>query len=116
MRDVLWQPYPLIDLSKKSDEKLKEFLKYGIVARTMKYIYEEDCLIILRDIIGDLSTIETSGEMDYIYKVLSYIVEAGEIDKQEFIKVVKSSLTKVNEAGVMTLADQFRQEGRQEGR
>jgi predicted transposase/invertase (TIGR01784 family) len=113
-REILWQPYRLIDLSKTSDEKLKEFLRYGVIARTMKHIYEKDFLPILKDIIKDLQNIEIQGEMNYIYTVLSYIIEAGELNKQEFIETVKTGLTQVNEVNVMTLAEQFRQEGRQE--
>jgi len=52
--------------------------------------------------------------MNYIYTVLSYIIEVGELDKQEFVKTVKTGLTQVNEVNIMTLAEQFRQEGRQE--
>jgi predicted transposase/invertase (TIGR01784 family) len=51
--------------------------------------------------------------MNYIYTILSYIVEAGELDKQEFIQTVKTGLTQ--EVNIMTLAEQFKQEGRQEG-
>jgi conserved hypothetical protein (putative transposase or invertase) len=115
-QDILWKPYRLIDLSKISDEKLKEFLRYGIIARTMKYIYQKDFLPALKNIIGDLKAIEGFGEMNYIYTILSYIIEAGEIpDRQEFINTIKTGLTTVDEEKVMTLAEQFRQEGKQEG-
>jgi len=110
-KDILWQPYRLIDLSKISDEKLKEFLRYGVIARTMKHIYQRDFLPILKDIIKDLRDIEAIGEKSYIYAILSYIVEAGEVSKQEFIETVKTGLSQVNEVNIMTLAEQFRQEG-----
>jgi len=115
-KDILWQPYRLIDLSKIPDKKLKEFLRYGVIARTMKHIYEKDFLPALKDLINDLKDIETQGEMNYIYTILSYIIEAGELDKQEFVKTVKTGLTQVNEVNIMTLAEQFRQEGRREGK
>ena len=112
-KDILWQPYRLIDLSKIPDEKLKGFLRYGVIARTMKHIYEKDFLPTLKDLINDLKDIETQGEMNYIYTVLSYIIEAGELNKQEFIQTVKTGLTQ--EVNIMTLAEQFRQEGYQKG-
>lgn len=112
---ILWQPYQLVDLSKISDEELKEFLRYGVIARTMKHIYAKDFLPILKDLIKDLHDIEIQGELNYIYTVLSYIIEAGELNKQEFIEIVKTGLTQVNEVNVMTLAEQFRQEGLQKG-
>ena len=44
--------------------------------------------------------------MSYIYKVLSYIVEAGKVKEQDFIKTVKADLTTINEEKIMTLAEQ----------
>jgi predicted transposase/invertase (TIGR01784 family) len=110
-KDILWQPYQLIDLSKTPDEKLKEFLRYGIIAKTMKYIHQKDFIPMLREIVKDLRTIENFVDMHYIYTILSYIIEAGELDKQEFITTVKAGLTQVSEVNIMTLAEQFRQEG-----
>jgi predicted transposase/invertase (TIGR01784 family) len=91
-------------------------LRYGVIARTMKHIYERDFLPVLKELIEDLRTIEGLGDIDYIYKLLSYIIEAGELDKQEFIETVKTGLTQVNEVNVMTLAEQFRQEGYERAR
>jgi predicted transposase/invertase (TIGR01784 family) len=115
-KDILWQPYKLIDLSKIPDKHLKQYLRYGVIARTMKHIYERDFLPVLKELIEDLRTIEGLGDIDYIYKLLSYIIEAGELDKQEFIETVKTGLTQVNEVNVMTLAEQFRQEGYERAR
>jgi len=113
-KDILWQPYRLIDLSKVPDEKLKQFLRYGVLARIMKHIYQKDFLPILKGLLNDLREIEIKGEKDYIYTVLSYIIEAGDLERQEFIDTVKTGL-KVNEDQIMTLAEQFRQEGLQKG-
>jgi predicted transposase/invertase (TIGR01784 family) len=113
-KDILWQPYRLIDLSKIPDEKLKEFLRYGVIARTMKHIYTKDFLPVLKDLINDLKNIETQGEMNYIYTVLSYIIEAGELDKQEFVKTVETGFKQ--EVNIMTLAEQFKQEGYRKGK
>lgn len=114
-KDILWQPYQLINLYKIPDEQLKRFLRYGIVARTMKHIYEKDFLPTLRELIEDLKAVEGLGDMDYIYRLLSYIIEAGELNRQDFIETVKIGLTQIKEENVMTLAEQFRQEGKQQG-
>ena len=63
----------------------------------------------------NLNDIEKQGEMSYIYTILSYIVEASEIGKQDFIDTVKTGLSAINEEKIMTLAEQFRQEGKQLG-
>ena len=112
-KDILWRPCRLIDLSKIPDKTLKEFLRYGIIARTMKHIYEKDFLPVLKEIVCDLKNIGGQDDIAYIHTVLSYIIEAGELDKQEFIQTVNAGLTQ--EVNIMTLAEQFRQEGRQEG-
>ena len=113
-KDILWKPYQLVDLSKIPDEKLKASIRYGIVAYTMKHIHNKNFLPILKSIINELKPIEEHDDMDYIYKTLSYIIEASEINKQDFINVVKTGLS-ISGEKVMTLAEQFRQEGMQEG-
>ena len=115
-QDILWKPYQLIDLSTISDDKLKESLWYGIAAYVMKHIFEKDFLPALKDIINNLKDIETQGEMSYLYTTLSYIVEASEIKKEDFISTVKTGLSAITEETIMTLAEQFRQEGVQAGK
>lgn len=114
--DILWKPCQLIDLSKIPDDKLKDYLFYGVVAYVMKHIYEKDLLPVLKNIVNDLKLIENQCGWSYISKVLTYILEAGEeIDKKDFVDTVKTGLSSITEDKIMTLAEQFRQEGRQEG-
>ena len=115
-QDILWKPYQLIDLSKISDEKLKSSLRYGIMGYTMKHIYEKNFLPALKNIVNNLQVIEKQGEMSYIYRILSYVVEASEIKEEELINTVKIGLSNLNEEKVMTLAEQLRQEGWQKGK
>jgi len=117
MQDILWKPYQLIDLSKIPDEKLKANLHYGIAAYTMKHIFEKNLIPILKNVLAEIKPIEKEFGMDsYIDKILSYFIEVGEINKQDFVNTVKTSLTTINEDKLMTLAEQFRQEGEQRGR
>ena len=116
-RDILWKPYQLINLSKISDEKLKANIRYGIVAYAMKHIYKKNIVPILKNILECLNPVANQEGMEYhLHQILSYIIDASEIDKQEFINIVKTGLPAINEDQIMTLADQFRQEGRQEGK
>lgn len=114
-QDILWKPCQLIDLFKVSDEKLKDQLFYGVVAYVMKYIYEKDFLPIFKNAIDDIRSVENQCSVDYISKVLTYILEASEINKQNFIDTVKIGLSTMGEEKAMRLAEQFKQEGRQEG-
>ena len=113
-QDILWQPFKLIDLSTIPDDKLKSSLRYGVAGYVMKHIFEQDILPVLKEAVKHLRPIEKSGEYSYIYKVLSYIVEASEIKTQDFINTVKTGLITINEEKIMTLAEQWREEGRQE--
>ena len=116
-QDTLWKPYQLIDLSKISDEKLKANIRSGIVLYTMKHIFKKDLVPVLKNIINDIKPIESQVGMEYyICRLLSYIIEASDIDEQEFVNIVKTGLTTINEEKIMTLAERLRQEGRQEGR
>ena len=78
-KDILWNPYKLVNISKIPDEQLSKFLHYGILARTMKYIWEDDFLPILEKIVSDLKKLKLTGEEHYLYTVLSYIVNASRI-------------------------------------
>jgi predicted transposase/invertase (TIGR01784 family) len=112
--DTLYKPFKLLDLSKISDEELRNYIDRGVILRVMKHVYEKNFLPTLRAIVKDLKQSEKNNLQDYIYNVLSYIVEAAEIpDKQEFFKVV--SELAISEGNIMTLAEQFRQEGYQKG-
>jgi hypothetical protein len=53
-------------------------------------------------------TLEKEGEEDYLYTVISYVVEAAEVsNKEEFLEAIKQ-LESVSEDKVMTIAEQFR--------
>lgn len=118
-KSILWAPYQLIDLSKIPDEKLKEYLRYGVMAIIMKHVYKKNFLVTFRDLISDLRAIEDFGEVGYIHAIISYIICAGEVRGQqefkEFVKIIEAGLTKVSRGDIMTIAEQFRQEGKQEG-
>ena len=116
-QDILYKPYQLVDLSKISDDELKEYLRYGVIARTMKHIYQRDFLPILKNILDELKYIAGLGEKDYIYKLLSYIIEAGNMpDKKEFVNTITTGLSNINEDKIMTtMAEHWKQEGMQKG-
>ncbi|KPJ67577.1 MAG: hypothetical protein AMJ43_04865 [Coxiella sp. DG_40] len=84
------------------------------MARIMKYIYSKDILPYFKSVILDLRNIEKNGDLDYIYNIISYLFETGEVsNKTDFIDTIKTGLS-IEEEKVMTLAEQFRAEGRAE--
>jgi len=57
-----------------------------------------------------LRKLESQDESDYIYTVISYVVEAGEVsDKAEFLQTIKK-LESINEEKVMTIVEQLKPE------
>ncbi len=116
-QEILWKPYQLVDLTQLSDDHFHSFLWYGVLARTMKHIFEKDFLPTLKELVKDLKNLEDRGELSYIYTILSYIVNAGEVSrKEEFEEIIKTGLSEVDEEKVMTLAELYKQEGWQKGR
>ncbi len=115
-QDILWKPYQLINLSKIPDEKLKANVRSGVVLYTMKHIFKKNLIPILKNVITDIKPIENQDGMEcYICRLLSYIMEVSDIDEQEFINIVKTGLTTINEDKIMTLAERLRHEGRKDG-
>jgi predicted transposase/invertase (TIGR01784 family) len=117
VKDILKNPYHLIDLTQASDEELKKYLWFGTVALTAKHIHDEDILPALADILKILSVIEKTGEEGYIYTVISYIVEAGEVsNKEKFVKTLTAGLESTKEGKVMRIVEHFAPEIFERGR
>ena len=115
IKEILWKPYPLIDLTKMPDSELEYQIWCGTMLLIMKHIFDKDIAPFFNGIARQLKIIANLKDEDYIYTTLSYAVEAGEItDPEEFKKVIRNSLTKKDEESYMTLADVLRKEGREE--
>ena len=117
--DVLWSPFHLIDLSKISDQKLRENVWYGVTALVMKHIFDKDFLTPLKNMMTDLNAIANTGDSGSIYvnKVLNYVAATANIqDRQEAIQTIKNGLSNLGEERLMTtLAEYWKQEGEQKG-
>ena len=117
-REIMGRPYKIVDLTQASDEELKKYFWFGAAALIAKHIKDPDILPTLKVAIDLFRKIESLGEKqyieDYIYVTLSYIVEAADIkDKEAFIETIRKGLTEIDEDKIMTLAEQWKQEGRQ---
>ncbi|MEI8055099.1 MAG: Rpn family recombination-promoting nuclease/putative transposase [bacterium] len=113
--DVLWKPFQLIDLSEIPDEKLQQSLLYGVVTRILKHSHEKNAVAFLREVMRDLRIVANTEGIDYIYATLSYIIEAYDLSRSDFAEIIRTELPFVNEEKIMTIAEQFRQEGVQQG-
>jgi len=115
-KEIWTNPYQLIDFSQASDEELKHYLWFGYMALLTKHIHDKDILPFIRDSVEILRKLEETGEIDYIYRVVTYVFEAGEIsDEDELRKTITSNLTSIDEEKIMTLAEQWKREGFKKG-
>lgn len=106
-KETLTSPYHLIDLTKVSDEELKQYLWFGTMALTLKHIHDSDILPFFEGLLEFLKQLEKQGEESYIYSVITYMVGVGETPNQEdFLKAVKK-LESISEEKIMTLAEYF---------
>ncbi|MCL5260462.1 MAG: Rpn family recombination-promoting nuclease/putative transposase [Gammaproteobacteria bacterium] len=112
-REVLWQPYHLIDYHRISDEELRRFTWYGVVALLMKHVYDLNIEPSLREVFRSLS-FEQQNDPYYVNTMFSYIIETREIDLDALRDIAKAELTNLDEVKIMTLADRLREEGRQQ--
>ena len=116
-KNILWKPCQLIDLATIDEEELEASLWYGLPARFLKNIHTKDMDSFIEKVMVDLRAIEKTGKLEYIYTMLNYAVEAGEIkDGNKFKENIRNNLVNIEEEKVMTLAEQYRQRGIQEGR
>ncbi len=68
-----------------------------------------------KSVLSELKTIEKNGDWDYIYNIVAYLFEAGEVkDQEDFVETIKIGLS-VNEDKIMTLAERYRAKGEAEG-
>jgi hypothetical protein len=117
VKDILKNPYHLIDLTQVADEDLKKYLWFGTMALTAKHIHDKDIFPFLESLLKAFKIIAESGEYSYIYTVISYIAEAGRVsDEQKFKKILTTGLESVKEGKLMTFAKLFEPEIFEEAR
>jgi len=111
--------YALVDLSHLSDEELQGEIKVQIALLVMKHIdspkITEFLFEILMPLILELGEKETG--LEYLEIILYYLSSAGpHLDKEQVIqKLQEQPESKSIQEVIMTLAEQWKLEGRQEG-
>ena len=130
-KDMLMSPYHLIDLTQVTDEELQKYIWFGSMALTLKHIHDSDILPFIKEILCIVKELEKYGAESYIYSMVTYIAEAGELPHQEDWVEAIQKLESIDEEKLMTLMnlvehlkpevakrciEKGRQEGRQEGR
>jgi predicted transposase/invertase (TIGR01784 family) len=110
------KPFQLVDLNKISDHVIRERVWSGIMEFVLKHIYVRDMLPYLPVIIEIIHLLERQDSEKIVENVIVYLLDRGEwSDRKKFIHAVEKNLGSDMGRKVMTLAEQWRTEGRLEG-
>jgi recombination-promoting nuclease RpnB len=110
------KPFTLIDLNKIEDKELKQRAWVGVMELTLKHIFSKDMLPYIKDIVQLLKHLEKADGKHFIETVLIYILDRGELsNKDAFIDLIKTKLTPEVGEKIMTIAEQLKAEGMQQG-
>jgi predicted transposase/invertase (TIGR01784 family) len=117
-QSIFLKPFGLIDVTKMSDESLKAGGYSGIMEFVMKHIHTRDILVYLEQISNHLRGIEEDkNNEDFLTSILRYVILNGEADdKTKVVDFIKRTFTEKTSNNMTTIAAQFKEEGRQEGK
>ncbi|MCE3238729.1 MAG: hypothetical protein K0R24_1710 [Gammaproteobacteria bacterium] len=118
-RDILLQPYQLIDVQRTQDDALRQHALSGLVAFVLKYRKTADFELFVKKLMPWIREVElqkTSG--DFLCRiVVKYIVDRSpKGDKDLLVQEAKHYLSQELQGELMTIAQQWEQEGFKKGR
>ena len=116
-RETLFKPFQLVDVTKISDQELKQHLWSGTLAFIFKHIFVSDLLTILQGLRVQLVTLKGAEGTQYIGILLKYLSKRAKIrDTKQAYAFLKEAFTDTSmEADMTTLADYLKEEGFKEG-
>ena len=116
MKQVLFQPVPLIDVNQLDTKRLERFDWLTPATELMRHIRDEDIAITLVRLLNEYIHLnDHPNGVDFIDFLLHYAVEAGNIiDATEFYEISDKVPAPIKEK-VMTIADMLRKHGWEQG-
>lgn len=117
-KQLLLQPYQLVDVQCFSDEELQKHQWSGLVEFILKYRRLQNFEQYLETVFPWLNKIEIHQGSSFVKIVLNYITRnnsVGAADKVLFIQKANQYLSEQLRGEAMTLAEMWRQEGMEKG-
>lgn len=115
-RELFQKPFQMVDLTQVPEEDLDQYRWFGPLAFVMKEIRHLDTCLLAEAFVRKTTKFEIYDTSWYLEGVVRYMFEAGETqDRKKLIQILSRGLTSVSKEDIMTIADQFRQEGREQG-
>lgn len=113
-QEIFLKPYPLIDITVIPDDELRQHKGIAILELVQKNIHQRDAVEFIKDIALQIAKKLLTHEQ--FQSLLYYISQEGESkDFEQFYSILADTLPNYRE-DIMTLAQQLKQQGLQEGR
>ena len=114
----MFQPFQLIDLSTLEDDTLMQTPWAGLLQMVMKHIHDQDIEPTFRTLLKAHipQTLLDQKAQDYLKTMLYYVYNTADISDKEHLVQLMDQADSTLGALNMTIAEQWRQEGRQLGR
>ncbi len=115
--EIVWrQPFKLIDAHDITDEEIRQYKWFGILAFFMGNVFAREFLPYLKQAMEILKEIEAENGKDYVVTLLNYVLTTAETGSIEgFVDTVKEGLSTDTGEKVMTIAEQLMERGKQQG-
>jgi len=118
-RETFYKPCQFFDVSRVSDEVLREQILSGLVAFTLKYRKMADFKRFLETLMPWVHEVEIQGRHGASLNriVLKYVIaRIQQGDKELLVQEARQHLSPQLQGEIMTIAQQWKDEGRHEGR
>lgn len=114
-QDIFLKPYHFINVHEIPDEKLNNQIWFGLLGKIFKN-YGVTGVYVIRAIKSNLFALDQNGCIELINAVLKYVIASREVnDRNEFFEEAISCLSKESGEKIMTLGEELRAEGRDQG-
>jgi predicted transposase/invertase (TIGR01784 family) len=107
----------LYDLTRYRDEDIKGMIVSRVGLLVMKHIFRDDLPDLLKRVMELLSELsDTKRALDYVETIIRYVINASDtVNLKDLKTIIEQSYFQKKEGELMTIAEQLRREGHQQG-
>lgn len=114
-KEILFQPFHLVDVTQITDEELKKHVWSGIMELTLKHVFARDIIPFFQDLMTELRKLEYWDAKDLASTTLFYIINTANIkDKKKFEQIIHNTYKNTGEP-IMTYREHCIAEGMEKG-
>ena len=116
-RKIFLQPFQLIDLTQVPDEDLKKQPLLGTIQLLLKHAFTRDIIAFVQSISDLLKQAEKLKEFEILHESAHYLFQTNKdgVLRYDILNEFKKHLSPSTQKNIMTIAEAFVEEGRQEG-